>query len=401
MKIRLRSVIATISFSILLGLIGPIYYLIDDSLYRLPNEYFIYSIIDIIATSLVVLLYLTHKYREDRFKSKLLLLFADRRFINFIKITLLICIAIVAWRFREISSFIAGGNREELVFDIGLSQSVSFAVSFAVIVIALQLSGLDLSRAFNFIPLMVLILGSVLQLSRSEILFTFFYSITLFSLSHKYFLITFRKLVLAAFLMGVLAGIGLLVNIQQGRADDLFDAFQNSSLAFTSYRSASLYLGYHFSSMNYGYDNIFYPFFGFPYEKLISIFFQIDTPLSTGNSDYFYKFIPFGQEPHQVGNVYYPLSSFYYYQFSYLGILIKAVFCVLLIHLSLILKFYFLSCYICYSVLFVSVLKHPLLNADSTYQALFFLVFDFFARFLLRIHFGAKSLSREPRWRKT
>jgi hypothetical protein len=299
--------------------------------------------------------------------------------------------AIISWRFREIYSFLIQGTREELVFDIGLSKSVSFTLSFAVIVISLQLCGLNLTKYFNIIPLSVFIFGALLQLSRSEILFVFFYSITLFTLSNKYLIISFRKIFASALLVIILIGIGLIVNIQQGRAEDLFGAFENSSLAFTSYRNAAFYLGYQLSTLNYSLDNFFYPFFGFLSERLTTIFFQIDIPLSTKDSDYFYKFISFGNEQHQVGNVFYPLSSFYYYQFGYFGILMKAAFCVLLINLSIKFKFYFFCCYVTYSVLFVASVKHPLLNADSTYQALFFLAFDLLTRYLLRIQLTTKS----------
>ena len=388
---KFNPLVSTIILSIALGFIGPIYYLVDDSLYRMPSEYFIYSIIDIIITSVSVLFFLRYKIPVDRVKHYLLFLFDSKRFVFFVKFGLLVCIAIIASRFQEISSFLTEGSREELVFDIGLSKSVSFAISFSVIVIALQLSGLDLSRTFKIIPLLVLVSGSVLQLSRSEILFVLFYSMVLFSLSHNYFFVTFRRFYISLILMMTIGYIGLIVNIFQGRAEDLFGAFQNSSLAFTSYRSAALYLGHHFSNIAYSFEYTFYPFFGFIYERMITILFEIDVPLSTNNSDYFYKFISFGSESHQVGNVFYPLNSFYYYQFGYLGILIKAAFCVLLIYASYRFKFYFLFFYICYSILFVAAVKHPLLNADSTYQALFFLVFDFIVRYLVA---PAKPLKR-------
>jgi hypothetical protein len=382
-KMKFSSLFITISFSILLGLIGPVSYLIDDSLYRVSNEYFLFAIIDLIATSLALLFFLKYKFPVNNFNYRLVNLFANARFVIIIKMMLVMCIVVLAWRFREIYQFLIEGSREDLVFDIGLSKSISFSISLAVIVIALQLSGLNLSKYFNFIPFVVFVSGSFLQLSRSEFLFLLFYSITLFSLSKKYLVITFRNIINSMLIISILIIIMLFVNIQQGRALDLLGAFENSSLAFTSYRNAAFYLGYHFSSLNYSFDNFFYPFFGFLSERLTTIFFQIDIPLSTNNSDFFYKFITFGVEQYQVGNVLYPMGPFFYYQFGYLGILIKAAFCVFLINLLIKYKFYFLCSYVSYSVLFLAHVKHPLLNSDSTYQALFFLAFDLLTRHLV------------------
>jgi len=364
---------------LILAMLGPLGSLINPELFPVSSWYFGYFLFDVLITLVTFSVYLERFYPSSIAKREVSKAFRNKGLVNGIKIVLVIFSIYCGKRFFDVHEMVLYEGREVLVFDYGMSGWSSLTIIFSVILITLQIQGLvSLGGVFNFLPMLIFMVSSISQLSRSEFLLLGFFSSTfriIYGGAVKINLIRLLKTLL--FILSI-AMACIFVNIQQGRATSIDGAVSNTWLAFLTYRVGSMYLGFTISELPYSFQYMAYPLVGFLSERFLSMFTQLDYYLSTNSSSFFYDFVRFGSANNHVGNVLYPWSSFFLLQYGFIGLIIKPVFVVAIIELCARYRLIFSSVYMLYAGLILGFTKHPFLNADSVYLFIYVLIIDFF-----------------------
>lgn len=208
----------------------------------------------------------------------------------------------------------------------------------------------DVNKITKILCSIGLICVLIITASRNELAFVayFYFSLMIFGLDSGKVL----KLLLAFIVVIFLAVLS--TSMLQGRniSDGLIGFFDVIGSHFL-YKSYSFYLSEVSLMAANSLDKVFYPFFGYISERVLSEFVIIDTPI---DSDYVSKFhyLGFNSEWNDsyLANVVYPLWPWFVGVFGFVGLFIKSFYLYFLLYMFFRLEFFislvYITCYVLY-----------------------------------------------------
>lgn len=164
----------------------------------------------------------------------------------------------------------------------------------------------------------------IITASRNELAFVAY--MIFFMMSYKF---TKKMIGGIALLSCFLVFIAFLATVfLQGRPiSEGFDGIIDVLKTHLLYKIYSYYLSELSVIAGQGFEKIFYPFMGFIYERIISVFFILDRPIDTKFvSEYLYLGYNIDWGSSYIANVVYPWWSWFVAQFGFMGVIIKAVY---------------------------------------------------------------------------
>ncbi|MCH5051762.1 hypothetical protein [Pectobacterium aquaticum] len=346
----------------------------------LPFDIIIASILDWLLTMLVVFIVLSiNKNSITNFNSNM---FTKVRVVFERYSYLIYALLFVTFFFvlQRIDLILLGVTREELVFDEDSNRFIMFLSSFFVFT-----CGVALSYQFKLIMKVMLIIGVLLvctyNLSRSEIQTLLFVVI----ICQVFIGISLRKLLFFLLFSICIVSVVCLITIYQGRADSMPTAFNDLYNSFFKYKAFSFYLSeFAINKIEGDFEQILYPFFGFFIERFLSAIEHVSNPISVQGSDFISTFRNLGLTSAFDANVLYPWWSWFYGVYGIIGIFIKSIYCFFILYGLSKSRFYFLYLYALYVFLIANFYRHPLLNADSLYALVSFIILDVFLIFVIK-----------------
>ncbi|MBA0217468.1 oligosaccharide repeat unit polymerase [Pectobacterium brasiliense] len=347
---------------------------------KLPFDIIMASILDWLLTMLVVFSVLSintssiTNFNSNMF-AKIKIVF--ERYSYLIYVLLFVTFVFVLQR---IDLILLGVTREELVFDEDSNRFIMLLSSFFVFT-----CGVALSYQFKLIMKVMLIIGILLvctyNLSRSEIQTLLFVIL----ICQIFIGISLRKLLFFSLFSICIVSVVCLITIYQGRADSMPTAFNDLYNSFFKYKAFSFYLSeFAIKKIEGDFEQILYPFFGFFIERFLSAIEHVSNPISVQGSDFISTFRSLGSTSAFDANVLYPWWAWFYGLYGIIGIFIKSIYCFLILYGLSKSRFYFLYLYVLYVFLISSFYRHPLLNADSLYALVSFIILDAFLIFVIK-----------------
>lgn len=353
-----------------------------DFKYPLPEEIIIASSLDWFLTTVVVVLILNYNKKRFLFFDSYFSLNVKNSFEkNEILIYFILCILFVFCLGRA-DLILSGATREMLVFEEDSSRFIMIASPLFVFVSAVSLV-YDFKLRIKAALLFGVVLVSIYNLSRAEIASLIFSIITLVLFRG----ISLRKIAIAALLFSFLILLSISVTIYQGRADSLESALEAVFVAFFKYKAFSLYLSdFSIRKIDGDLEQIFYPFFGFAIERILTIIQPLSNPISVQDSTFISDFRSLGLSNAYDGNVLYSWWSWFYGAFGIVGLFFKMIFIYVILNCLIKSKLAFTFFYMLYICLFTAYFRHPFLNSSSLYAIITLFLLD-----ILIIKFHSRS----------
>lgn len=271
---------------------------------------------------------------------------------------------------------IQGNTREELLFSHGVTNDVFFLFgsSFFKLIFPYSLVFMPKSRIF-YISLIGIASIMIVAASRTEILYSIFLYLTIIFISSKR--INYKKLILI-FFVAVTTSTIVTKYLQARVIDDsqffgLFDLVE----VFSKYRVYSYYLADRAISISQNIDKLFYPFFGYFYERYMIAF---DLTSNAIDTEFITEHINLSTtDTLAYANVLYPWWSWFYGTFGFAGIIFKIVYQILILKLFIRIKASLTIIYYLCLLLFINSVKHPFLTLSDNLIMLTCLTIDFFS----------------------
>ncbi|MCG9559365.1 hypothetical protein [Vibrio kanaloae] len=343
---------------------------------KLDYSIYLYSTVDTLLTALIfyILWYVSSKnikhYIEawsnvDRISNSLLLFTA----IIFLYTSYL--------AFSSIGYILAGATRQALItehntFGFGyLFVSSYFKILFPIFLIT------KVNIRYKVIFAIGFLLSMLITASRNEMIYAGYLIATIFLIKDLR-----RGIRTVAIVFAVFIGLAFLLTIVQGRpvGESLLSVF-NVFDKHVLYRSYSLYLSERVTTMPLELDKMFYPFFGYISDKVLSIFSLVN--VSIGNSFVsHYEFLGYDKATgnYYYANVLYPWWSWFVLAFGSIGLLIKSVFIFAIFYFFVRFKMLITYLYLVSIILFSSPFYTPLITIGGIISLAITIAFDFVIR---------------------
>lgn len=339
--------------------VGSLVYLIlYNDVFRVELDLIAYSVMDF-ALSMIVIFVIIRVYRSQAVTTFNSIYIYRKRFNKYIVLVFVSLVYIIHLFYRNIMLvIITQYNREALVqlnsspLEYILSASYYILIPFAFLY--------PFKRRFRVIVLTGATLLMAYQFSRSPIIFMGLTSVILVKLTDRK--IRLRTTLIALTLITIIVG---LTTVLQGRSENIIEGLSNSTEALFRYRAYSFYLAQFSIELPPDIDKVFFSLFGWFSERILTVFIDIDNPISTNGSEFVYRF-HFAQNFR--ANVVYPWWSFFYGSLGIPGLFLKALFIWIMLRVALIFRLPFTLLYLMYVCLFYQYARHPFLNAASCYS---------------------------------
>lgn len=285
--------------------------------------------------------------------------------------------------YQSINLIMMGSVRQELISEYGtmgigyICVSSFFKILFPFSLLFKTGLPIRLSIIIGFFSTM-LITGS-----RSELTYAAYLLLTIaaFSPDKKIFFKLFITIIVFLF-------FGLFITIfAQDRpvADGVMGLFSVVEKHFY-YRAYSIHLAEISILASDSFEKFIYPLFGYPSEWLLSKFWELENVIGSDFiSRYFYLGFDEDYNKYFTANVVYPWWSWFYGTYGLLGLIIKAVYCYLILFLArsfkLPITFVYISCYI----LFIGQAGSFLMTLNSVIVLSFAILIDLIGKYNLKV----------------
>jgi hypothetical protein len=225
------------------------------------------------------------------------------------------------------------------------------------------------------------VLSSMLfYLSRTNLLFLIYFPIVfLFIFPNQ---LNNKKTFKFSVLTLLIVIIASYITILQGRGDNIYQVIFKIGETLFRYKSYSFYLAEYAIQISNGIEKSLFPFLGFLSEQIISFGYVVNNPISTSKSEFVFEFRDLGNG--YRANVLYPWWSWFYGYYGVLGLVLKAVYIYAILNFTLKFKLSLTFMFLLYNILFVIVVKHPLINAGAFYGFVVLIIFDL----LIKVKYG-------------
>jgi hypothetical protein len=252
---------------------------------------------------------------------------------------------------------LSGVTREDLLMSGTNYFNLIFSnLFFIVLGIALAIN-VKTSRVYL---ILALCLPYVLfQLSRSSLEIVAFVTLTTLYFTNRKLNYSHYKLIFIGLLLLS------LITIMQGRSNSLIEGFSRVIYSYFEYKTASFFLVDRVLEFPLSLDKYLFPFFGFPSEKILSLFSYVEHPISIGDSTFVSDLI-YINDFNTHSNVLYSWWSWFFLAYGWFGILfIKPIYIYVTLLITRRLKVTFL--YLISYFVFWQSYRHLLLNSSSMY----------------------------------
>ena len=371
MKTKLILIFKIISAASFIYIGALIFLLMKNDVFKVNDTIITFSIIDFLLT-IFMFSFLILGYRYKILKVFDYLTFYGLKLKKNLIILLIAFLYPVYLLYRNFTLVLINGfNREALI--LLPSNVIEYILSSFFFILV------PCSIVYNYEKkTRLLIIGGALffmayQLSRSPIFFIGLCTLLLFSF--KGIIINKFKLLLSICLLSILLGV---TTIYQGRAESILEGFLNVSDALFRYRSYSFYLAQFVFEASDGIDKILFPFFGWFSERSLTIFLDLEQPISTSGSDFVYKFRYIGR---YRPNVLYPWWAFFYAKFGFIGLFLKMVYSFIIFRILVAIKLPLTLLYFLYILLFYQFVRHPFINASGAYTFISIIFLDIILKY--------------------
>lgn len=277
---------------------------------------------------------------------------------------------------------LSGTSREALVFELGRNRFMMIAPTIVTYLSVISILG-NYKNNIKIPLILGVLLSSIYMLSRTELLnYIYLLLITaylygvLFKKISKFFVFFISIIILSS-----------ILTILQGRQFNLIDSIYSTIESLFRYGAYSFYLPeYLFKYFHFDVETVLFPFFGFFYERLISIFSELNYPISTQGSMFVSEFHYLGLGNNFSANVLYPWWAWFFAVFGYFGFILKGIYTFFLMYIFLKLKFTFTLLFIINFIIVFQIKLHPFINSDSVYVFLAVLIMDIIVYFYNKKH---------------
>ena len=355
-------------------------------LYLLPfsnpvaTDLIMLSVVDYLLTiATVVIFYIVNKYRiidiDQSFRVRYLT-FIEKNILFFL---LLLLYSLYATYKNLTMVIFSGYNREGLLNEVSAGYLDMllpnlFSCLFVVAVIYKYPFRIKLLLFTGVTSVMLF------YLSRSNLLFLIYFPIVfLFILPYKLNYKKILKFVLFTFLIVMFASY---ITILQGRGESIQAVIFKIAETLFRYKAYSFYLAEYAIEVSSGIEKSLFPFLGWFSEKLISLGWKVDSPISIYGSEFVFEFHFLGNG--YRANVLYPWWSWFYGYYGVLGLLLKAIYIYSILSVTLRFKLFLTFVFLLYTILFNIVVKHPFINAAAFYAFAVLIILDL----LIKVKYG-------------
>lgn len=362
-----------------------IVYSFHTSFYKKPIlEYVILAGVDTVLSCLVVFivilknkslgsLSLTRELIKNNYQSFV----AQAKFLIFFLLLYSLYLA-----YKSFSLIILGAVRQELIGEYGtMGFGYMFVSSFFKILFpfALLFKSNVYSRIFIFLGFFstMLITGS-----RSELTYAGYLLLTLaiFTPDKRIFIKLFLTM-----LLFLLFGLFITVFAQNRPIEDGIMGLVSVFDKHFFYRAYSIHLSEISIAASSSFEKVLYPLFGYPLEWIIAKLWSLDIPIG---SEYISQYHSLGIDPlygrEYIANVVYPWWSWFVGAYGVLGLIVKALYCYLLLILAKSLKlpitFVYIACY----VLFIGQSGTLLMTLNSVIVLSFAVLIDLLGKYKVK-----------------
>ena len=344
-------------------------------------ELVVYSGIDLIFSLLVFVfftLYIRYRYKS----AAIFFTVSDQDLKNLLLLFLAISPILFYLIYNKFLIILGGTTREEL---ISSDSSRIMLIAVPMVTVGFPLFFVFCKKTIvTMFVFLLLIAVSIYSLSRAGFLIAMFMVMVVWFMRTENSGRNISKSNLI-FWMVVFILISGLMTISQGRADTIFSGLNNAWDSFFKYRGFSFHLANRVVDLkDYNFSHALYPFFGFGYERVSSIFYDFSTPISVKGSTFVTDFVLLGSSRAYAANVLYPWWVWFYASFGYIGIIFKAIFCLFLLNIFFIFRMKISYFYFSFTILFGACIKHPFLNNDSLYFFISVMLIDLVLKIRIR-----------------
>ncbi|MBY7869534.1 hypothetical protein KW423_00240 [Vibrio fluvialis] len=256
----------------------------------------------------------------------------------------------------------SGMTREDLTINGGVSFVMLFFSPFFKVITPFCLY-FGSSLRLRFCLLLGLFCSLLYGASMAELLYFGFIILTLYSLfSIKNIwslVLPFLLLIFFSFLIARYAQ-----TVRYGENIDLYSFSLLVLEKILKYRAFSFYLSDILINSNVFSYKLLYPFFGYPYEWIISKFYP-DIIYFDSNFIVSYHYLGGDNNNPYLANVIYPWWSFYFYSFGPFGLILKALWCFLILRMLLMFRFFFTAIYSIALLLYIGQFSFPLISINA------------------------------------
>lgn len=350
---------------------------------KLPVDILAYSIFDTILSILLILLFIQKLEAPIMLQSlKSNIVNKLDRFWPFILILALISLYFAKSTILEISS---GTTREDLAFDNSTNYFMLFSSPlFKVLTPYCFFLGANYKlKASLIIGLLSCLLYNA---SMAELLYMGFILLTLISISNKKInlfkvVITVAIILLFSFIVAKYAQ-----TVRYGGNISVYDFFVSIIEKVFKYRAFSFYLSDILINSNDYYYKTLYPFIGYPSEWIISIFYS---DITYFDSMFLTKYYHLGGDNFNpyLANVIYPWWSFFVLSFGFIGIIIKFIWCYIILSILKKLKLYITLVYFITLILYIGQFTFPFISINAIATLLTLIILDVTFKFKLHVKY--------------
>lgn len=297
-------------------------------------EVYIYSIADIIFVCIVVFIFWSFSRNEIK---ETLNKWTNIREIEplTIIISFLFCSYSLYLASTSVSLIIIGATRQDLINEYDMFGMGYLIVSsyFKVIMPLYLITNVD--KKFKILLVTGFLSSMLITASRNEMVYAGYLIATIFTIFNAK-----RSLFVMVIVITIFSIIGFILTIIQGRP--VGDGFSSIFLVIDKhilYRSYSLYLAERVLDLHLDVNKFIYPFFGYISERFLSSFYEFTDPI---NNEFVssYKFIGYDPDTGSdyFANVLYPWWSWFILAFGAVGLIVKSLFCSLILYVEYKLK---------------------------------------------------------------
>lgn len=297
-------------------------------------EVYIYSIADIIFVCIVVFIFWSFSRNEIK---ETLNKWTNIREIEplTIIISFLFCSYSLYLASTSVSLIIIGATRQDLINEYDMFGMGYLIVSsyFKVIMPLYLITNVD--KKFKILLVTGFLSSMLITASRNEMVYAGYLIATIFTIFNAK-----RSLFVMVIVITIFSIIGFILTIIQGRP--VGDGFSSIFLVIDKhilYRSYSLYLAERVLDLHLDVNKFIYPFFGYISERFLSSFYEFTDPI---NNEFVisYKFIGYDPDTGNdyFANVLYPWWSWFILAFGAVGLIVKSLFCSLILYVEYKLK---------------------------------------------------------------
>ncbi|WP_198594351.1 hypothetical protein, partial [Vibrio lentus] len=277
--------------------------------------------------------------------------------------------------YKSFSLIMAGVPRELLLTEYGRGGLFYMVMSGIFKILCPATIFFSCGKKNIAIAFVGVVLSITIVASRSELSFSIYFLLVLFIHGMtKQDIIKTSKFICLFVFMAIVSTIFL----QNRPMSDSLDAVYDIASVFFTYKAYSFHLAKFAIEASSHFENVFFSFFGFPFDSVLRKTFGKSIPI---DSDFISNVRYLGVNPSTsrpyLANIMYPWWSWFYGSLGFLGLIIKALYTYVILVTSDRLRMPLTTSYVMFYILFGTTVSHPIMTITHFSSFILVVLLDF------------------------